>query len=186
MNLSKFISCQEVRESYSLYIYIYIYCVVVSWEFFCYTHTFEYEYFLERSILTHRWDLNKVKVDLGVIAMKEYTTLMRSPELEPHHKMQFNDVLKTPICSGESLTSAQEIQHMLNLTNRAGEFYLQESKHLNCNYKFDFSLIFFHLENIILTIFMFQEPTHNIDPALPFCLWKAKQIYNTKRLTELI
>ena len=32
----------------------------------------------------------QVRVDLGVMAMKVYSTLSRYPELEPHHQMQFN------------------------------------------------------------------------------------------------
>ena len=32
----------------------------------------------------------QVRVDLGVMAMKGYSTFPRSPKLEPHHQMQFS------------------------------------------------------------------------------------------------
>ena len=34
---------------------------------------------------------------LGIISMNDYSTLHRSPELKPHHQMQFSVVLRTPI-----------------------------------------------------------------------------------------
>ena len=33
------------------------------------------------------------KVDLGVMATKEYSTFPRAPELKPHHQMQFKAIL---------------------------------------------------------------------------------------------
>ena len=42
-------------------------------------------------------DLNfLVRVDLGVIGMKVCVTLLRAPELEPHHTMLFNVIPRTP------------------------------------------------------------------------------------------
>ena len=35
--------------------------------------------------LIHRWDTNTPRVDQGVMAVKGYSTLPRSPEMEPHH-----------------------------------------------------------------------------------------------------
>ena len=37
-----------------------------------------------------------LRVDLGVIALKGYITLCRSPELEPRHQIQFCVLLRTP------------------------------------------------------------------------------------------
>ena len=34
--------------------------------------------------------LLRVRVFLGIIAMKEHSILTESPELEPHHQIQFN------------------------------------------------------------------------------------------------
>ena len=39
----------------------------------------------------------RVRVDLGVMAMKGYSTFPRALELEPHHQMQFNVMPRTPI-----------------------------------------------------------------------------------------
>ena len=36
-----------------------------------------------------------VRVDLGVMAMKVYSTYLRAPELEPHHQMQFSVIPRT-------------------------------------------------------------------------------------------
>ena len=44
--------------------------------------------YLFKIYLTHRW----VYVDLGVITMKEYSTLFRTPKLETYHQMQFSVV----------------------------------------------------------------------------------------------
>ena len=36
-----------------------------------------------------------IRVDLGVMAMKRYSTFSKTSELEPHHQMQFNVICKT-------------------------------------------------------------------------------------------
>ena len=38
----------------------------------------------------------KIEIYLGVMAMKQYFTLFRSPELEPHYLMQFNVIPRPP------------------------------------------------------------------------------------------
>ena len=44
------------------------------------------------------------RVDLGVMAMKMYSTLPRSPELQPYNKMQFSSFIpKRPPLFGGSL-----------------------------------------------------------------------------------
>ena len=49
--------------------------------------------------LTHRSNPNRYynfkSVNLGVIAMKGYPTLLRSLELEPQHQMQFSVIPRT-------------------------------------------------------------------------------------------
>ena len=40
------------------------------------------------------------RMDLVVMPMKDYSTLSRSPELEPHHQMLFNFLLKTSLLEG--------------------------------------------------------------------------------------
>ena len=35
-------------------------------------------------------------VDLGVMEMKGYGTLLRSPKLEPHHQMLYSHIQDTP------------------------------------------------------------------------------------------
>ena len=66
-----------------------------------------------------------VKVDLGEIAMKRYFTLLRAPNLEPHHHMQFNVIPRTspyvlPFCKRFS-------QRILRPANREG-FWMIEYK----------------------------------------------------------
>ena len=46
----------------------------------------------------------KVRVDLGVIAMKEYSTFPKAPRLEPHHQMVYFYIQDT---YGKSLTLLQ-------------------------------------------------------------------------------
>ena len=38
----------------------------------------------------------QVRVDLEIMAMKGYSTLPRSPELEPHHQMHFIVIPRIP------------------------------------------------------------------------------------------
>ena len=56
--------------------------------------------------LTHR----RVTVDQSVMAMKGYSTLPKSKELEPHHQMQFSVVPRTLLffffCGEEGYLSA--------------------------------------------------------------------------------
>ena len=55
----------------------------------------------------------RVRVNLGVMAMKEYSTLLRASEMEPHHRMQFSVILRSPIFScysvGDSVCSLSPI-----------------------------------------------------------------------------
>ena len=51
----------------------------------------------------------KIKVDLGIMAMKGYSTLPRSPELEPHHQMLFSIIPGSPIfCRGQGFDSSAD------------------------------------------------------------------------------
>ena len=59
---------------------------------------------------SHKGDLLPlVKVDMGVMAVKEYSTLLMSPELELHYQMQFSVIPRLLFFVG-SLTSLQGIQ----------------------------------------------------------------------------
>ena len=40
-------------------------------------------------------------MELGVIAMKEYSTLLRSPEEELHYQVQFRIIPRTPLWGRE-------------------------------------------------------------------------------------
>ena len=90
VNLSKAILCQEVRDWISLYVHI------------LHNYSFARSYVISRiSILNISIRLidgtlisttNPGQSEHGneVMAMKGYSTLPRSPELEPQHQMQFN------------------------------------------------------------------------------------------------
>ena len=57
--------------------------------------------------------------ELGVMVMKEYSTLLRSPELEPYHQMWFSSLLWTPLF-GEVLSFHRGYsQCILNLIDLA-------------------------------------------------------------------
>ena len=49
-----------------------------------------------------------ITVNLGAMAMKGYSTFHRSPELEPHHKMQFSVIpgltFLVCVCGGSFLS----------------------------------------------------------------------------------
>ena len=42
----------------------------------------------------------RVRVDIGVVAMKEYSTLTIHLEVEPHHQMQFSIIFRHPFLGG--------------------------------------------------------------------------------------
>ena len=46
-----------------------------------------------------------VKVDLGVMALKGYSTLTRSLEFELYHWMQFSVILRIPFLGGSCLSA---------------------------------------------------------------------------------
>ena len=58
----------------------------------------------------------QVRVDLRVMVMKRYSTLLKAPKLVPHYQMQFNVILKTLllvcacVCVGASLSPLQGMQ----------------------------------------------------------------------------
>ena len=41
-----------------------------------------------------------IRMDLGVMAMKGYSTLPKLPELKPYHQMQFSVISRTPLFFG--------------------------------------------------------------------------------------
>ena len=49
-------------------------------------------------------------MNLGVMAVKRYSTFPRVPELEPHNQMQFNVIIRTPFFEGVGI-----IQPLLGL-----------------------------------------------------------------------
>ena len=54
--------------------------------------------------------LHRVRVYLGVMVLKGYYTLLRAPELEPHHQMLFSVISRTSLFfgGGEEFLSLQE------------------------------------------------------------------------------
>ena len=48
----------------------------------------------------------QVRLNLGIIAMKEYCALTRVPELEPHHQMQFSVISRLAITPQQGKQSA--------------------------------------------------------------------------------
>ena len=93
----------EFRELYTLYVYIYIFCVPVFLiVFFTWLYDIKDSYLIQiiykQIYLTYRWDLNRYhcrSVDLGVIAIRGYCTVLRFPELEPYHQKLFSIISRT-------------------------------------------------------------------------------------------
>ena len=82
--------------------------------------------FLKHIYLTHRWDRNRChhswsEWDMGLMAMKRYSTLPRYPELESNHQMQFYVIHKTLLfLLGEVLLLCRGYsQHNLGPVDRA-------------------------------------------------------------------
>ena len=59
-----------------------------------------------------------VRVGLGVMAFKIYSTLLMSPKLKTHHWRQFSVIQRTPFFSGELLASAECSQFILRSTDK--------------------------------------------------------------------
>ena len=59
-----------------------------------------------------------MKVDLGVIAMKRYSTLLRGQELKPHHQMQFSVISRTLHFGGVLSLYKGCRRHFLSVTDR--------------------------------------------------------------------
>ena len=91
-SMSRVILCLDVKESCSLYIHIYIFphgCIRCIWP-------------KDKTLL-------QVSMDLGVMGTKWYNTLLKSPELEPRHHMQFSVIHRTPhFLEGKSYSSAED------------------------------------------------------------------------------
>ena len=52
--------------------------------------------------------------------MNEYSSLLRAPELEPHHPMQFSVIPRTPLLGRNVLSLYKGYSlHILNFINRA-------------------------------------------------------------------
>ena len=60
-------------------------------------------------------------MNLGLMEMKEYITISRSPELEPHHQIQFGMISRTPLILSSNLPFHREYsQNILSPTDLAG------------------------------------------------------------------
>ena len=44
--------------------------------------------------------ISLARVDLGVMTIKGFFTLLKDPGLEPHHQMQFNVIPRIPVTAG--------------------------------------------------------------------------------------
>ena len=103
----------EDRKLSSLTIYIYI-----SYIFFCRifcTQSYQISISFGQIYLSHRWPrfyhsrsaLNRcgnaqglplhVRADLGVMTMKQYSSIPRSLKQEPHQQLQFSVISKSPL-----------------------------------------------------------------------------------------
>ena len=56
----------------------------------------------------------RFRVDLGVMAIEECSTLLRAPELEPHHQMQFSVIPRTRFLGGDLLFYRECSQRILS------------------------------------------------------------------------
>ena len=82
----------------------------------------------------------QIRVDLGVMAMKEYSKLLWAPGLEAQHQVQFNVIPRTPpFVGGILLFSRVYNWHILSLTNRTELIF----------YSFKMKMIFTH-KNILM------------------------------------
>ena len=92
-------------------------------------HSYPIRLIFKQICLTHRWNLNRVRVDLGVMTMKRYSTLPRSPELEPHRQMQYSFIPRILLLVWGGLTPCRGYnQHILSLTNWAPKYYSNASQ----------------------------------------------------------
>ena len=79
-----------------------------------------------------------VRVDLGIIAMKEYSTFCKAPELEPCHQIQFRVISRRFVGGGGGSNPSAEILSAYSPVP-AGYFYFMDSnkkleKKLDGNY----------------------------------------------------
>ena len=86
VNPSRVILCPEVWKSHSSYVHIYFFCVVLK----SFSHSpIEYDSFLNGSFRTIDGTLTGITTpgqsNLGIMVLKEYSTLPRLPGLEIHH-----------------------------------------------------------------------------------------------------
>ena len=66
--------------------------------------------------------MQNVKVDLGVMSLKGYSTLPRSPELEPHRHMPYNVITYSHLSILAGFTLLQWIQWVTVISNwKSGE-----------------------------------------------------------------
>ena len=60
-----------------------------------------------------------IRVNLGIMALKGYSTLSRSPELEPHHQMLFSVIFRHSLQCG-CLTPLQRMQSVYSKSHQQG------------------------------------------------------------------
>ena len=74
----------------------------------------------------------RIRLDLKVIVMKEYTEFPKAPELEPHHQMQFSPISRTLLCRdavGVFYSSSQMGWFLKSITTEIFLFLLSRLVH---------------------------------------------------------
>ena len=94
---------------------------------YTYLYGFTYSHFIliifKQIYLTHRYDLKRVRVYLGVMAMKGYSTLPRVPEQESHHQMEFSAISRRPLFWGLLLSLYWRYNQLILNRNDRAETY---------------------------------------------------------------
>ena len=114
----------------TLFVFVYYHLFSYWWfqVFLSYTNNFKHNYLICRWILTHTTILS-VRVDLDVMKIKRYSTLLITLELKSHHQMQFGVISGTYLWL-ESNPSAEGVVRMFSVppTGQVDKKYLVLSR----------------------------------------------------------
>ena len=107
----------------------FLFCfVLLCWVFFLGGgQSYRIQIIFKQIYLTHKWDPNRNHRS-GSEGTGQWTGILQSPKVEPHHQMQLSVISRTFLL--ESLTSQQGriSQHILNLTDIAIDDNLSKKK----------------------------------------------------------
>ena len=125
-----------------------------------------------------RW----IRIDQGVMVTKEYSTFLGSPELEPHHQMQFSVIRKTSYYPYVGVTVFFDSRQKSQFINNQLTFLINIGKILSISILHKHGNLFIWIFILVYKSLLFYKYPKDFKPSQTTKdISNEKVIYNWKK-----